>query len=552
MPQSFALYPDLTARENVDFVASLFGMLWRARHRRTREVLRARRPLGCPGSAGRRAVGRHAATTGARLRPRPRPDPPVPRRADRGYRPAPAGDDLGRAAPPPRRGPDAPRHDPVRQRGRVVRPRGTDLRGPPDRARRARRSCDVRRWAATSSRSRRPSAVRPVDHRDHAGGPARRASRGPNRVRVTVDDAATAMPDVVDAHRRTRRRGDVRSRAPAVVRRGLRDPRRARPRSARFGQGRRRRRGRGGGMMSAPLAVVIRLLAFIGKELVESLRRPGALVSLVFGPFLIMALFGLGYNGERRPLETIVVIPPGSGLPTDVATYQDLAVAASTSQAVTPDRAAAEASLADRAVDVVIVAPVDPEAAFRAGQQSVIDVMIDVVDPIAGQLRGLPGRRPGQRREPLGHRAGRRPRVPAYATDAGESAAAMIPPAVVAAPTTAELVNVAPSNPGVVGVLRAGRLGPDPPAPGGDARRAVARARAYERRDGAVPDRAGELARDPGRQGPRVRDPRERHRGDHGRAAGRRVRCPACWRIRRRSPGRSPSAPGRFARARPG
>lgn len=39
MPQQFTLYPDLTARENVDFVASLFGILWRTRHRRTREVL---------------------------------------------------------------------------------------------------------------------------------------------------------------------------------------------------------------------------------------------------------------------------------------------------------------------------------------------------------------------------------------------------------------------------------------------------------------------------------------------------------------------------------
>jgi ABC-2 type transport system ATP-binding protein len=39
MPQQFTLYPDLTPRENVDFVASLFGILWRTRHRRTREVL---------------------------------------------------------------------------------------------------------------------------------------------------------------------------------------------------------------------------------------------------------------------------------------------------------------------------------------------------------------------------------------------------------------------------------------------------------------------------------------------------------------------------------
>jgi ABC-2 type transport system ATP-binding protein len=39
MPQLFTLYPDLTAGENVDFVASLFGMLWLNRRRRVREVL---------------------------------------------------------------------------------------------------------------------------------------------------------------------------------------------------------------------------------------------------------------------------------------------------------------------------------------------------------------------------------------------------------------------------------------------------------------------------------------------------------------------------------
>ncbi len=39
MPQQFTLYPDLTARENVDFVASLFGLLFFRRHKRTRVVL---------------------------------------------------------------------------------------------------------------------------------------------------------------------------------------------------------------------------------------------------------------------------------------------------------------------------------------------------------------------------------------------------------------------------------------------------------------------------------------------------------------------------------
>jgi ABC-2 type transport system ATP-binding protein len=39
MPQSFILYPDLSVKENVDFVASLFGLLLFRRRRRTRQVL---------------------------------------------------------------------------------------------------------------------------------------------------------------------------------------------------------------------------------------------------------------------------------------------------------------------------------------------------------------------------------------------------------------------------------------------------------------------------------------------------------------------------------
>ena len=52
MPQLFVLYPDLTAAENVSFVASLFGLLWRRRHRRVREVLEF---VGLWDARGRRA-----------------------------------------------------------------------------------------------------------------------------------------------------------------------------------------------------------------------------------------------------------------------------------------------------------------------------------------------------------------------------------------------------------------------------------------------------------------------------------------------------------------
>jgi len=52
MPQHFVLYDELTASENLSFVASLFGLLWPRRGRRVREMLQL---LGLWEARGRRA-----------------------------------------------------------------------------------------------------------------------------------------------------------------------------------------------------------------------------------------------------------------------------------------------------------------------------------------------------------------------------------------------------------------------------------------------------------------------------------------------------------------
>jgi ABC-2 type transport system permease protein len=201
--------------------------------------------------------------------------------------------------------------------------------------------------------------------------------------------------------------------------------------------------------MRAILAVVIRLLAFIGKELVETVRRPGAIVSLVLGPFLIMALFGLGYSGVRRPLETVVIAPPSAGLPSDVATYQELAGGGLHIADVTADRASGEAQLAAGAADVLIIAPEDPEGAFRAGQQSVIEVKVDAVDPVAVNYAGFlaSGLASAVNRTIIERAAAK---SEGYAVTAGQPDANAIPPEVIAAPTRAEVTNEAPSEPGVI------------------------------------------------------------------------------------------------------
>jgi ABC-2 type transport system permease protein len=195
--------------------------------------------------------------------------------------------------------------------------------------------------------------------------------------------------------------------------------------------------------------ILVRLLALVGKELVEGIRRPGALVSLMVGPFLIMALFGFGYSGERRPLETLIVIPPSSGLPTDAQLYQDLAGGGLHIQAVIPERGNADIGLSTGSLDVLIVAPQDPAASFRQGKQSAFDVVINVVDPIQVNYAGFLANNLASavNREILRQAAERGEGI---AADAGVIETGKTPLAVVAEPTRAELRNLAQVAPGVV------------------------------------------------------------------------------------------------------
>ena len=193
-----------------------------------------------------------------------------------------------------------------------------------------------------------------------------------------------------------------------------------------------------------------RILAIVGKELVSIVRRPGALISLVLGPFLIMALFGAGYSGFRRPLDTIVVLPAGTTLPTDAKTYQDVAGEGLSIDSVTSDEASAMDQLNRQLVDVVVVAPADVQANFKAGKRSQIGVRVNLTDPVQKTYaiflaRGLEA---AVNRQVIQQAV---TESKGYALDQGAGAeVAQIPPDVIAAPTEASVDNVAPSGPSVV------------------------------------------------------------------------------------------------------
>ena len=198
------------------------------------------------------------------------------------------------------------------------------------------------------------------------------------------------------------------------------------------------------------LKSLTRISSYVGKELLETIRRPGAFVSLVLGPFLIMALFGVGYSGSRRPMEALLVLPAGTNLPRDAAYYQRFGQPGLNVREVTEDGQAARERLRRQEVDLVVVAPPDMEERFRKGEQAVIRVEYNLVDPILSGYAGFLSYQLTKEvnREIVTRAVGEGQQ---YALrQANDPSLRPIPPDVVASPTRVDAVNVAQTPPGVI------------------------------------------------------------------------------------------------------
>lgn len=198
------------------------------------------------------------------------------------------------------------------------------------------------------------------------------------------------------------------------------------------------------------LKLGVRILALVGKEIVEVVRRPGAVLSLILGPFVILAAFGFGYQGIRRDLQAIVVVDASSELPADVETYRGLGVRGVSVVEVIGDRAAAEASLRAGEVDLVIVPPTDPMTALESGEQAEVAILTDLTDPVesnyAGFLAETMSAAINREIYRLGAEEGE-----AYAIRIAGRDLTNVPPEVIASPTKAVVHNLAAVPPSIVG-----------------------------------------------------------------------------------------------------
>jgi ABC-2 type transport system permease protein len=131
--------------------------------------------------------------------------------------------------------------------------------------------------------------------------------------------------------------------------------------------------------------IIIRLLSFFAKEVNEVRRQPRLVLSLIFGPFLILVLFGAGYQGERPMLRTALVLPK-EGL--DQVQIDDLKHAIQTNFTLVSadtNEAAAMQQLRAGTIDVVEVLPNDINQRVLRGEQAPVDFRYNEINPLNEQ-----------------------------------------------------------------------------------------------------------------------------------------------------------------------
>jgi ABC-2 type transport system permease protein len=193
-----------------------------------------------------------------------------------------------------------------------------------------------------------------------------------------------------------------------------------------------------------------RTTSFIGKEVIETIRRPGALFSLVFGPFLIMGAFGLGYSGQYRPLNTVLVLPASADLPRDLTFYQQLTGDSVRIVGITDSADAARQLLQRQEIDLIVIAPPDVEQNFVNGRQSAIGIEYNELDPVRDNYaRFVAYRQVQELNRVIIEQAVSQGQQYVLQTT-GAQPPIVVSPQVIASPTRAEPRNLAPINPNVV------------------------------------------------------------------------------------------------------
>lgn len=127
---------------------------------------------------------------------------------------------------------------------------------------------------------------------------------------------------------------------------------------------------------------LVRSSSFLRKEIMEVLRQPRLILALVFGPFLILLLFGLGYTNQARAVRTLFVV-----------TQQDSPLAVQINEnagnispqliyeGMTADEEGARRMLRNGQIDMLVLVPEDAYEVIKQNQHATFQIFHNEIDP---------------------------------------------------------------------------------------------------------------------------------------------------------------------------
>jgi ABC-2 type transport system permease protein len=127
---------------------------------------------------------------------------------------------------------------------------------------------------------------------------------------------------------------------------------------------------------------LIRVSSFVRKETAEILRQPKLVATLILGPFLILFIFGIGYNNSIRKMRTVMVIPQDSKIEEEIREIAGRLGGAVNLVDFVGTRSEATEMLDNDQADLILVTPADPFGDVKANQHAQMEVIHHEIDPL--------------------------------------------------------------------------------------------------------------------------------------------------------------------------
>jgi ABC-2 type transport system permease protein len=138
---------------------------------------------------------------------------------------------------------------------------------------------------------------------------------------------------------------------------------------------------------------LIRISSFLQKEMVDIMRQPRLILTLVLGPFLILLLFGIGFQATPRKLDTVFVVPADSPLRDTIRQYATTLGPQLVFSGFITDTAEGIQMVQTGQIDLLVVVPPDIPKMLDNFERPTLELYHNELDPIQADYVRIFGQR---------------------------------------------------------------------------------------------------------------------------------------------------------------